>query len=57
MLKSPVVYEQLNNGGISVQLGTANTFVCIPSDHAVEERAKKTHIQQGARKKMWFTDF
>ena len=30
MLKSPVVYEHLNNGGMSVQLGTANTFVRVP---------------------------
>ena len=40
-MEHPEVYEHLKNGGMSVQLGMANTFGCIPVDQTIEEIANK----------------
>ena len=36
-MEHPEVYEHLKNGGMSVQLGMANTFGSIPVDQRLEE--------------------
>ena len=40
-MEHPEVYKHLKNGGMSVQLGMANTFGCIPVDQAIKETANK----------------
>ena len=40
-MEHPEVNGHLKNGGMSVQLGMANTFGRIPVDQAIEETANK----------------
>ena len=35
-MEHPEVYEHMKNGGMSVQLGMANTFGCTLVDQAIE---------------------
>ena len=41
----PKVYEHLKTWGMSVQLGMANTFGCIPVDQAIEKTANKDTLE------------
>ena len=51
MFKSPVVYEHLNNGGMSVQLGTqTHSYVYLVITQLRKEQTK-THLQQGRERK------
>ena len=49
-MEHPEVYEHLKNGGMSVQLGAANTFRRIPVDQAIEETANKETQAAGGTK-------
>ena len=49
-MEHPEVYEHLKNGGMSVQLGAANTFGRIPVDQAIEETANKDTQTAGGTK-------
>ena len=49
-VEHPEVYEYLRNGGMSVQLGAANTFGWIPVDQAIEETANKDTQTAGGTK-------
>ena len=46
-MEHPEVYEHLNNGKMSVQLGMANTFGCILVDQAIKEKANKDTLTAG----------
>ena len=50
----PEVYEHLKNGGMSVQLGMANTFGCILVDQAIEKIADKDTLDSGGHEKIQF---
>ena len=49
MLNLPM--EHLKKRGMFVQLGMANTFVCIPVDQAIEETANKETQTAGGTKR------
>ena len=53
-LEHPEVYEHLKNGGMSVQLGIANTFGCIPVDQAIEETAHKDILDSRGHERIQF---
>ena len=53
-MEHPEVYEHLENGGMSVQLGKANTFGCILVDQAIEEIAKKDTLDRRGHKRIQF---
>ena len=53
-MEHPEVYEHLKNGGMSVQLGMANTFGFIPIDQAIEETAYKGTLDSRGHKKIQF---
>ena len=53
----PVYYNQmqnLKNGGMSVQLGMANTFGCIPVDQAINETANKDTLDSRGHERIQF---
>ena len=50
----PKVYEHLKNGGMSVQLGMANTFGCIPVDQAIEKTANKDTLDSSGHERIQF---
>ena len=49
-IEHPEVYEHLKNGGMSVQLGTANTFGRIPGNQAIVETAYNDQQTTGSTK-------
>ena len=53
-MEHPEVYEHLQNGGMSVQLGMANTFGCIPVDQAIEETANKDTLDSSGHERFQF---
>ena len=53
-MEHPEVYEHLKNGGMSVQLGMANTFGCIPVDQAIEETSNKGTLESSGHERIPF---
>ena len=53
-MEHPEVYEHLNNGKMSVQLGMANTFGCILVDQAIEEKANKDTLDSRGHARIHF---
>ena len=53
-MEHPKVYEHLKNVVMSVQLGMANTFGCIPVDQAIEETANKDTLDSRGHERIQF---
>ena len=53
-MEHPEVYEHFQNGEMSVQLGMANTFGCIPVDKAIEKTANKDTLDSRGHERIQF---
>ena len=53
-MEHPEEYEHLKNGGMSVQLGMANTFGCKLVDQAIEETANKGTLDSRGHERIHF---